>query len=213
MAALFTSDPHFGHENIIGYTGRPFADVVEMDEALVAAWNARVGDDDEVWVLGDFAMGRIADTLGIAGRLNGHKVLVTGNHDRCWPGNGAKAAGWEERYLDAGFAEVRHGVVRVDVVHRSGVLAGHFPYEGDSQGTDRYTGARPLDEGGWLLHGHVHDKWRQRRRMINVGVDAWAGAPVHEDEVAALLDAGPCHLAPRPWTASRPPGETGRGGT
>ena len=41
----------------------------------------------------------------------------------------------------------------------------------------RYIEHRPDDDGGWLLHGHVHEKWRQNGRQINVGVDAWNFAP------------------------------------
>jgi calcineurin-like phosphoesterase family protein len=67
----------------------------------------------------------------------------------------------------------------------------HFPYEGDSQDRDRHLEHRPLDRGGWLLHGHVHDRWRQRGRMINVGVDVHGYRPVAEDAVAALMAGGP----------------------
>lgn len=41
MTVFFTSDTHFGHEAIIRHCGRPFASVAEMDEALIARWNAR----------------------------------------------------------------------------------------------------------------------------------------------------------------------------
>ncbi len=55
MKCWFTADHHFGHANIIDFCQRPFADVDAMDEALVARWNEVVGDEDEVWYLGDFA--------------------------------------------------------------------------------------------------------------------------------------------------------------
>ncbi len=38
----WTADLHLGHTNIIGYTGRPFAETAEMDEWLVDAWNDAV---------------------------------------------------------------------------------------------------------------------------------------------------------------------------
>ncbi|WP_258934193.1 hypothetical protein [Nesterenkonia pannonica] len=52
MTTFFTSDHHFGHANIIRYCDRPFADVAEMDEAMIDRWNETVSPDDEVWVLG-----------------------------------------------------------------------------------------------------------------------------------------------------------------
>ena len=195
MALWLTADLHLGHANIIRYCRRPFEAVADMDERLVDRWNDRVSDGDTVLVLGDVALGPITSSLGLVRRLAGHKVLVAGNHDRCWVGNGRKAAGWHGRYLDVGFAEVRQGTIDLEVAGQP-VRAGHFPYEGDSHDEDRFTSHRPEDDGRWLLHGHVHDRWRQRGRMINVGVDAWDYRPVSEDEVAALIEAGPAELPP-----------------
>ena len=56
METFFTSDHHFGHRRIIDYCGRPYAHVDEMDEALIANWNARVGHSDVVYHLGDFTL-------------------------------------------------------------------------------------------------------------------------------------------------------------
>lgn len=49
----FTADTHFGHENVIRFCDRPFSSANEMDEAMIANWNARVKGDDTVYVLGD----------------------------------------------------------------------------------------------------------------------------------------------------------------
>jgi calcineurin-like phosphoesterase family protein len=183
----FTADLHFGHENIIRYCRRPFADVADMNESLIERWNERVDDDDEVWVLGDVAMGRIDESLGLVGRLRGSKVLVTGNHDRCWPRHPRQPHEWEARYRDAGFATILHGTVETTVGDEP-VLAGHFPYEGDSHDDDRFTQERPADHGRWLLHGHVHTRWKVHDRQINVGVDVWDYAPVAEDTIATCIE-------------------------
>lgn len=199
----FSADLHFGHRNIIRYCDRPFDDVAHMNDALVERWNALVAPDDEVWVLGDVAMGKIDETLPYVSGLHGRLHLVTGNHDRCWPGHGDKADGWEPRYREVGFVHIHHGsrVVRVTATdgRSRDVLACHFPYEGDSQDIDRYPNARPVDHGDWLLHGHVHEVWRQHGRMINVGMDGWGGVPVSADDVLDLIDAGANDLAPLPW--------------
>ncbi|MDO8363708.1 MAG: metallophosphoesterase family protein [Actinomycetota bacterium] len=207
MALWFTSDLHFGHTNIIRYSHRPFADTDEMNHALVQQWNELVQPTDTVWVLGDVAMGRIADTLPLAAELAGHKLLIAGNHDRCWEGHGPRAAEWLDRYRDAGFAEVHQGSVRLCIGGHH-VTMSHFPYEGDSRDEDRYPAARPADEGGWLLHGHVHERWRQHERMINVGCDAWGWRPVSEAVVAGLIEGGPRDLAPLTEA-----GEPSHGGT
>lgn len=213
MATWFTADLHLGHANIIRYAHRPFAGVDAMHAELVARWNDSVGPDDTVWVLGDVALGQLALTLPLVGRLRGRKLLVAGNHDRCWAGRGDGARSWTGRYLEAGFDAVHQGTVDVEVEGTT-VLAGHFPYAGDSHDADRYVEHRPVDGGGWLVHGHVHEQWRQRGRMINVGVDAWAFRPVGTPELAALVDAGPRDLAPLPLPPTgraRPAGRAGAG--
>jgi len=186
MTVWFTADLHFGHANIIEYCGRPFGDVESMNAALIERWNYSVHPSDTVWVLGDVALGRITETLSLVGELHGRKLLLAGNHDRCWFGHGPRADGWTERYLDAGFAEVHQGHIVMPVGDHT-VLASHFPYRGDSHDHDRYVEHRPVDNGEWLLHGHVHERWRQRERMINVGVDAWDCHPVSETDIASLI--------------------------
>jgi calcineurin-like phosphoesterase family protein len=46
MALFFTADTHFGDPRTINIHRQPFANVSEMDEALVQAWNAVVGEED-----------------------------------------------------------------------------------------------------------------------------------------------------------------------
>lgn len=197
----YTADLHLGHDNIRGYSGRPYSTVDAMDRDLLARWSEAVDADDTVWVLGDLALGPIEQTLELVAQLPGTKVLVPGNHDRCWAGRRARAKHrveeWRARYQQA-------GLTIVDAPHTvelggQPVLVDHFPYLGDSTDEPRHEQWRPADNGGWLLHGHVHTRWRQRGRMINVGVDAWAGRPVAEDTLAALVAAAPADAAPLRW--------------
>ena len=84
MGKIFiTSDLHLGHQNIIKYepTSRPFATVEEMDDAIVERWNSKVGPHDMVYVLGDLCMGMRDKIKERVSRLNGHIILVRGNHD------------------------------------------------------------------------------------------------------------------------------------
>ncbi len=168
-----------------------------MNQALVRRWNDVVAPQDTVWVLGDVALGPIEESLATVGRLRGHKLLIAGNHDRCWAGHGRRARRWVERYAASGFEAIHHGEVTIDVGGVT-VTACHFPYRGDSHDHDRYLEHRPADRGQWLLHGHVHERWRQSGRMINVGVDAWSFAPVAEADLAALIAEGPADRPPLP---------------
>lgn len=195
----FTSDLHIGHTNVIAYCDRPFRSVSAMDAALVAAWNAVVGPDDEVWVLGDLAMGPIAESLPLAKQLVGCKHLLVGNHDR--PFEERRRDEWADRYrYEGGFEDLYYGTLDLTLADGTAVQACHFPYEGDSGDHDRFVPQRPTDEGAWLLHGHVHERWRQRGRMINVGVDAWAGRPVAEQELIDLISAGEAELPRLQWS-------------
>jgi calcineurin-like phosphoesterase family protein len=86
MNTFLISDTHFGHKGITQFLRadgvtkeRPWDNPEEMDEALVANWNAVVRPKDKVYHLGDVVINRRA--LATLGRLNGEKVLIKGNHD------------------------------------------------------------------------------------------------------------------------------------
>lgn len=80
------SDTHFGHASILKFFRRDgstkvrhFADVDEMNEAMVENWNRVVKPTDKVYHLGDVVIPRKA--LSFVKRLNGEKILIKGNHD------------------------------------------------------------------------------------------------------------------------------------
>ena len=108
--------------------------------------------------------------------------------------------------------ELHHGEVELELAGGIEVRLCHFPYEGDSGERDRYVEERPVDDGRWLLHGHVHETWRQRGRMINVGVDAWAGRPVSEQRLVELIQSGATDRDPLEWTWPERPVPAAEGG-
>lgn len=197
MARFFSSDAHFDHANIIDLCARPFGSVEEMNLSLVERWNAVVGDEDEVWCLGDVALGKGTSGLAWASLLNGHKILVPGNHDRV-AAYRKGADSFRKAYHDAGFEQILPGPLDLALGNRT-VLVDHFPYRGDSRAAERYRAQRPVDRGAWLVHGHVHGRWRQAGRMLNVGVDAWGGRPVSETALLELMAAGPRDTPPLSW--------------
>jgi calcineurin-like phosphoesterase family protein len=53
-----------------------------MNEALTARWNERVGLQDDVWHLGDFAVRISGDAIAaLLAQLHGRKHLIIGNND------------------------------------------------------------------------------------------------------------------------------------
>lgn len=183
MQTLFTSDLHFGHVNILAYTpqrreylGLSETDgVTEMNEALVRLWNSQVDYDDTVYIIGDFAMGKVAETLKYAGRLNGHKHLIMGNHDRPHPimfKRQETTDEWTQAYSEY-FESL--GIAMTHVFDGVEAYVSHFPYEGDHTEEERYGAYRPPNVGLPLVHGHVHDAWAQRGVQYNVGIDAHGG--------------------------------------
>ena len=77
-----TSDNHFGHSAIIKYCNRPFKDAKHMNNVMIKRWNRVVKPDDTVYHLGDFALCSKKQKIKIFNQLNGHKILILGNHDK-----------------------------------------------------------------------------------------------------------------------------------
>ena len=77
----YIADTHFGHENIIRLDSRPFKNANEMDYALIELWNSRVSDNDDVYIIGDFAFRNTKPEEWYLEQLKGRKHLIIGNHD------------------------------------------------------------------------------------------------------------------------------------
>ena len=134
MPSVFlVSDTHFGHKGVCHFTRndgvtklRPWDTPEEMDEAMVKAWNERVGPKDKVYHLGDVVINRKA--LPTMARLNGDKVLIRGNHD-IFP---------DDEYRKY-FRELRAYHVM------NGMILSHIPIHEES-----------LGRFGVNIHGHLH---------------------------------------------------------
>ena len=159
MTLFLTADTHFGHGGALGLYRRPFASVAAMDAALVANWRATVRTDDEVWHLGDFAVGRRVDAAGLLAALPGRKHLVTGNND---PPATLALAGW---------ASVQTYAERV--IDGVAVVLCHYAFR-------TWNG---MGRGTWNLHGHSHGRLNPLPHQADVGVDCRGFRPVTLDEV------------------------------
>ena len=178
----FTSDLHFGHENVIRFDNRPFETVDEMDAELVRRWNAKVDRGDLVYVLGDMIWKpKNDDALNIIKSLNGQINLIKGNHDRFLSNAKAKNTLAAVKDYDDICVTLEDGTTR------RCVLSHYFipMYNGH-----RYQGIH--------LHGHSHftdeadfeiDLAEQlnnqgiRNEIYNVGCMYWNYEPVTLDEI------------------------------
>ncbi len=134
---FFTSDTHFGHENIIKYCKRPFENAVEMDDTLIKNWNSVVGPNDTVFHLGDFAWGDPHVWNNTLNKLNGHIHLILGNHDM---------KNIKEGYMDR-FASV--SFQKQIYIGNVCIYLNHYPFL-------CYAGSYHLKRRVWDLFGHVH---------------------------------------------------------
>ena len=203
MARWFISDLHFSHANIIAFCDRPFKDVDEMNRKIVSNINELVAPDDELWILGDIAMGLLSSSLPIVKRIMARKILVAGNHDRCHPYYGKKSESFVQKYIDDTNAEKLYtGNTTLTLLDGTEVAVSHFPYQGRSDVAtkvsrsgkktegDKFAEYRVKNEGGWLVCGHVHEKWAVQDKQINVGIDAWGGYPVSEQTLVDIIASG-----------------------
>ena len=166
----FIADTHFFHRNVIQYSQRPWNTIEEMTEGLIKNWNARVGKDDRVFVLGDFAFGNKEMIKMVVPRLHGKKILIRGNHDIR---NGVF-------YVEAGFAAVSpYPMFYTDESHgfTQRFLLSHepiFPQVGDLIN----------------IHGHLHNKVNPNfyaPNYICVSVENIGYRPITLAEVLAAI--------------------------
>ena len=80
MNIFFTSDQHFGHENLMKNLRPEFSSIEEMNEVLINNYNSVVNRNDTVYMLGDFCMH--GKELDILKQLNGQIHYILGNHDK-----------------------------------------------------------------------------------------------------------------------------------
>jgi calcineurin-like phosphoesterase family protein len=179
----FTSDTHFFHKKVAELRGFPDTDM--HDRVIIESWNSVVQPQDIVWHLGDVTVGGHGDDfLEAVRQLNGHKHLVTGNHDAVWPAH--KDARKHQRKWMTVFESVQ--AFAKTRIEGETVLLSHFPYSGDHTEVDRDTQFRLRDEGAWLLHGHLHSPERATsNHSVHVGLDAWDLKPVNSRDIGYLM--------------------------
>lgn len=169
----FTADTHFAHGNIIQMANRPFHSVEEMNKALIQNWNAKVSDNDDIYILGDFTLKGPLLANELLKQLHGMKMCLRGNHDRFIERQSFRqnAFVWVKDYFELCWQQQYFILSHYPLLSWNGMWRGSFN-----------------------LHGHCHNKMEYNLanraagvRRIDVGVDAFGMAPVSIEEVLTFF--------------------------
>jgi calcineurin-like phosphoesterase family protein len=153
----FISDLHFGHANILKYSGayRGGTTSAEHDAWLIDQINSVVKKNDLLYILGDVAMDR--EGLKLMKKIKaGNRILVRGNHDI-----------YETKEYLEYFSQV-HGMIS----YKGTFWLTHAPIH-------------PAElRGRYNIHGHVHqNSIPDDPRYINACVEMTYGLPQSLDEL------------------------------
>ena len=192
MTIWFTSDTHFGHENILIFEPKRLklgATIKEVDEEIIQAINMRVRETDYLIMAGDIGLTSNPYLKECLDKIKcKHRILIRGNHDKHTDGFYRKL-GFEWVFTEL---KLRVGGYYFRVSHypyRKPWWACIFPWQYKEK--DRHK--RPIDNGEWLLHGHIHSGGRKeggqkiKGKMINIGVDVNNYFPLSTDDILNII--------------------------
>jgi calcineurin-like phosphoesterase family protein len=174
MAVFFSSDPHFGHANIIKYCKRPFSSAEEMDQTIIDRWNSRLGPGDTLYCLGDWCLWRGSRSIGETAasyreRIKcGRIVMLWGNHD--------KKGRYDDRFQR--LFDGIHDLLEIEIAGQPIVLC-HYAMRVWNKS----------HHGAYHLYGHSHGSLPDdpASRSLDCGVDCFGFYPVSMDEVVEVM--------------------------
>lgn len=162
MSVFFTSDLHFGHNNLCnGIRGMT---VDESDNLIITNWNNVVHKKDIVYILGDVTMEQHKYIPKYMSQLEGEIRVVVGNHDTirvCKELN-------------------RLGIVTIGTLEYKGFICTHIPiieselkfYKGN-------------------LHGHWHigcNSFSDNPKYFNVNCEFHNYTPINFEEIVEQIN-------------------------
>ena len=154
----FTSDTHFLDTDLKRHN-RPFQSPEEGFITMINNINSSVKEDDILWHLGDVYLTDYQDEARryLSKIKCKNIILIKGNHD-------------DDNKLP--------------------ILSNFFrkildEWQGEIEGIDLYMNHIPskCPKSKFCLTGHVHDAWKVRKNLINVGVDVHHYKPVSIEDI------------------------------
>jgi len=168
MKIFLTSNQQFGRAGAINAYKRPFADVDEMDEYLIAQWNRTVTHEDSVFVLGNFAWDpETAERLSKS--LNGTIYVIPGEWDKAIK-DITEIQGSNISYINVGIKELPS-------------LTSVLSYWPLNEWTKK--------KKGWVSFiGHPAKKYKSNHKenIANVRCDDWDFKPVEITQIVKLYN-------------------------
>lgn len=145
-----------------------------MNSALIENWNNLVKDDDDIYILGDFAFKGASFVVELLEKLKGKKYLVKGNHDKFV---------MQEEFDQSQFVWIKD-YFELKYEDKYFILF-HFPIL-------EWNG---MYRNSYHLHGHQHNYYdynilqkRTNRKLYDVGVDANNYAPVSIEYILKFFE-------------------------
>lgn len=163
----FSSDLHFNHNKEFIYKERGFSSMEEMNESIIARFNSLVKPDDELYLLGDLAMGDIDLAKDYIKALNGHLHIILGNHD-----SARRIEFYKELTNDITYANMLKKKKRF-------FYLSHYPTETANLESDPHAAVINL-------FGHTHQKtnfYEDKPYIYHVGVDSHNCYPVALEQI------------------------------
>lgn len=176
MSTFAISDLHFGDDCVRQEFDRPFKDVEDMKDFLVARWNTAVSEADRVLFVGDVngndkfdSVKRVRNQIQYHfEELNGKIALIPGNHDQIGHPNKAAFEVAEEPEFDLKGINFR---------------CQHRP---------------PTSQGEqWVIHGHMHTNKNDQypfinpeKKTINVSAELLHYTPISMERLVELIQSG-----------------------
>jgi calcineurin-like phosphoesterase family protein len=189
MTKWIASDLHINHRQIPKYCPKRATGIVydalsedeltevvdDMNERIINNWNELIAPGDDVYILGDVAMGQIKFAPPLIRRLNGKKFLIAGNHDEKLIQNIGKDSSLNDLFVNIkDYHEMGHSVDGEKVK----LCMSHFPFR-------HWNGQ---NRGAIMAHGHLHDSpCDVPGRIFNVGIDNNDLKPFKLDDVVRKM--------------------------
>lgn len=158
-----TSDTFFGRKKAA--SDRGFNSIEEMNETMIEKWNDKVGENDIVIHLGNFAWS-VNDADDVIDKLNGTILFALGEKDQA--------------ILQLAEEDESINIIKEHIVLQDDVVFCHYPMEvwpGKSSGK-------------YHFHGHHKSNIKtdlKKMLRVNVCCDNWSLAPIGVQDTLDLL--------------------------